>query len=246
MNELQLAFDYQALPVRTITDGMTVWFALTDVCKIFNLTNPRMVARRLDEDEVRKFNLRSLEGETWFVTESGLYTVIIRSRSEKAKPFRRWITHEVLPSIRKQGYYSLIPNEQLLNMLSDRLKDNPKLISDTRLSERNKYSFRVYEMEEQIRQLWVKRYEYDYDEYNRELARICNYSTTRYNQEWRKYVRWAVAYKKNQAEAKVLSHTEQEKVNEELHIDFSDLPRGGIKLSPLPLKDRTDEGGAVE
>lgn len=229
MNELQLAFNYETLPVRTITDGIAVWFALIDVCKIFELTNPTMVAKRLDDDEVTKFNLGSLEGETWFVTESGLYTVILRSRSKKAKPFRRWVTHEVLPSIRKQGYYSLMPNEQLLNILSERLKENPKLISDTRLSQRNKYSFRVYEMEEQIRQLWEKRFEYDFDEYNRELVRICNYSTTRYNQEWRKYVRWALAYKKNKAEA--ITHTESIN-NPAPSISL----KGAIPLSPLPHK----------
>lgn len=196
MNTLQLTFNYEMLPVRTFTDGTIVWFALIDVCKIFELTNPRMVAKRLDEDEVRKFNLRSLEGETWFVTESGLYTVILRSRSEKAKPFRRWVTHNVLPSIRKQGYYSLIPDNQLLNMLSDRLRENPKLISDTTLSERQKNSLKVYDMEEQIRQLWKKRSDYDANDCNRELARICNYSVTRYNIEWRKYVRWSVSHTK--------------------------------------------------
>lgn len=129
MSELQLAFDYEALPVRTITDGTIVWFALIDVCKIFDLSNPRMVARRLDEDEVRKFNLRSLEGETWFVTESGLYTVILNSRSEKAKPFRRWVTHEVLPTIRKQGYYSLISDEELLDIIIEKQRRNREFLT---------------------------------------------------------------------------------------------------------------------
>lgn len=129
MNELQLAFDYKALPVRTITDGTIVWFALIDVCKIFDLSNPRMVARRLDEDEVRKFNLRSLEGETWFVTESGLYTVILNSRSERAKPFRRWVTHEVLPTIRKQGYYSLISDEELLDIIIEKQRRNREFLT---------------------------------------------------------------------------------------------------------------------
>lgn len=124
MNTLQLAFNYETISVRTITDGIAVWFALVDVCKIFELTNPRMVAKRLDEDEVRKFNLRSLEGETWFVTESGLYTVILRSRSEKAKPFRRWVTHEVLPSIRKQGYYSLLSDEELIEIITEKQRND--------------------------------------------------------------------------------------------------------------------------
>lgn len=228
MNTLQLTFNYEMLPVRTFTDGTIVWFALIDVCKIFELTNPRMVAKRLDEDEVRKFNLRSLEGETWFVTESGLYTVILRSRSEKAKPFRRWVTHDVLPSIRKQGYYSLIPDNQLLNMLSDRLRENPKLISDTTISERQKNSLKVYDMEEQIRQLWEKRSDYDANDYNRELARICNYSVTRYNREWQKYVRWSVSHTKNQAEASVISKAARKTTNREQPSAFL---KGMIPLS---------------
>ena len=228
MNTLQLTFNYEMLPVRTFTDGTIIWFALIDVCKIFELTNPRMVAKRLDEDEVRKFNLRSLEGETWFVTESGLYTVILRSRSEKAKSFRRWVTHDVLPSIRKQGYYSLIPDNQLLNMLSDRLRENPKLISDTTLSERQKNSLKVYDMEEQIRQLWEKRSDYDANDYNRELARICNYSVTRYNREWQKYVRWSVSHTKNQAEASLMSKVARKATDREQPSVFL---KGMIPLS---------------
>lgn len=129
MNELQLAFKYEAAPVRTITDGVTIWFALIDVCKIFDLSNPRMVAKSLDDDEVRKFNLRRLEGDTWFITESGLYTVIIRSRSNKAKPFRRWVTHEVLPSIRKQGYYSFISDDELVNVITEKQRRNKDFLS---------------------------------------------------------------------------------------------------------------------
>lgn len=129
MNELQLAFKYETAPVRTITDGVTIWFALIDVCKIFDLSNPRMVAKSLDDDEVRKFNLRRLEGDTWFITESGLYTVIIRSRSNKAKPFRRWVTHEVLPSIRKQGYYSFISDDELVNVITEKQRRNKDFLS---------------------------------------------------------------------------------------------------------------------
>ncbi len=232
MNTLQLAFNYETISVRTITNGIAVWFALVDVCKIFELTNPSMVAKRLDEDEVRKFNLGSLEGETWFVTESGLYTVILRSHSEKAKPFRRWVTHKVLPSIRKQGYYSTLPDNQLLNILSDRLRENPKLISDTTLSERQKNSLKVYDMEEQIRQLWEKRSDYDANDYNRELARICDYSVTRYNREWQKYVRWSVSHTKNQAEALIISKAVRKTTNRE-------QPSAFIK-GMIPLSDKKE------
>lgn len=120
-------YKYGRLPVRTICEDDEVWSALVDVCKVLELTNPRMVADRLDDDELRKLNLRSQSGETWFISEAGLYHVILTSRSEKAKPFRRWVTHKVLPDIRKKGYYSSIPAEQLIKQLKAEMKKDKDL-----------------------------------------------------------------------------------------------------------------------
>ncbi|WP_299575597.1 Bro-N domain-containing protein, partial [uncultured Leptotrichia sp.] len=83
--------------VRTILVDNEVWFCIKDVCDILELTNPTVVAKRLDEDEVTKFNLGSKFGITNFTNESGLYTLILRSDKKEAKPFRKWITSEVIP-----------------------------------------------------------------------------------------------------------------------------------------------------
>lgn len=80
-------------------------FCLIDLCKSLDLSNPRMVAQRLDSDEVRKLDLGGQIGKTNFVTESGMYTVILRSDSPKAKPMQKWVTSDILPSIRKHGAY---------------------------------------------------------------------------------------------------------------------------------------------
>lgn len=83
-------------------------FCLADVCKAIGIANARDVRNRLDEDDVVLTDTIDSMGRTQqanFVTEAGLYDVIIRSDSEKAKPFRKWITSEVLPSIRKTGSY---------------------------------------------------------------------------------------------------------------------------------------------
>lgn len=72
---------------------------------MLSLSNPRSVADRLDEDERRKLDLPR-QGETWFINESGLYSVILRSDKKEAKPFRKWVTSQVLPAIRKTGQYS--------------------------------------------------------------------------------------------------------------------------------------------
>jgi anti-repressor protein len=105
MNELQKAFDYSGNQIRTVLKGDEVWVVAKDVCEVLELSNPTVVISRLDEDEVTKFNLGGLSGETNFVNEAGLYTLILGSRKAEAKQFKRWITHEVLPSIRKHGAY---------------------------------------------------------------------------------------------------------------------------------------------
>ena len=113
MNELQVINDerFQIFSkenlgsVRTILVDNEVWFCIKDVCDILEIKNARDIPKRLDEDEVRRFNLRGQAGETNFTNESGLYTLILRSNKKEAKPFRKWITSEVIPAIRKTGKY---------------------------------------------------------------------------------------------------------------------------------------------
>ena len=80
-------------------------FCLVDVCRALGISNPTMVAQRLDEDERTKLDL-GRAGESNFITESGLYAVILRSDKPNAKKFRKWVTSDVLPSIRKHGAYA--------------------------------------------------------------------------------------------------------------------------------------------
>ena len=80
-------------------------FCLADICKALEIKNATDVAKRLDEDERTRLNL-GRQGETNFITESGLYAVILRSDKPNAKKFRKWVTSEVLPSIRKTGSYN--------------------------------------------------------------------------------------------------------------------------------------------
>lgn len=106
-NELQ-TFTYKNNAVRTIEKNGEPWFVLKDVCEILGLGTPARVAERLDKDEVSLTHITDSIGrkqETTVVNESGLYNVIIRSDKPEAKPFRKWITAEVLPSIRKTGAY---------------------------------------------------------------------------------------------------------------------------------------------
>ena len=112
MNELQVINDerFQIFSkenlgsVRTIFANDEVWFCAKDVCSILEIKNVTQAVQRLDEDERSMFNI-GRQGNTNFVNESGLYTLILRSDKKEAKPFRKWITSEVIPAIRKTGKY---------------------------------------------------------------------------------------------------------------------------------------------
>lgn len=107
MNDMQI-FNYNETPVRTVMKDGEPWFVLKDVCEVLNLSTPKRVAERLDNDEVSLTHLIDAIGrkqETTIINEPGLYNVILRSDKPQAKPFRKWVTAEVLPSIRRTGGY---------------------------------------------------------------------------------------------------------------------------------------------
>lgn len=100
------------------------WFVLKDVCKVLGISKYRDAAERLDDDERAPVRVDTLGGaqEMTAVNESGLYNVILRSDKPEAKPFRKWVTSEVLPSIRKNGGYiagqeQLTPSELMAKAL---------------------------------------------------------------------------------------------------------------------------------
>lgn len=106
MNELQV-FSYQSNEVRTVMKGGEPWFVLKDVCSVLGISKYRDVSTRLDPDERGSVRVDTLGGpqEVTIISESGLYHVILRSDKPEAKPFRKWVTSEVLPAIRKTGQY---------------------------------------------------------------------------------------------------------------------------------------------
>lgn len=104
MSEIQL-FHFEDNQVRTVSSNGIIWFSAPDVTSALKLKNTTVALKSLDGDEVTKFNLGGLSGETNFISEPGLYKLIGASRKPAAKRFNRWVTHEVLPSIRKHGAY---------------------------------------------------------------------------------------------------------------------------------------------
>lgn len=106
MNTEIQTFNFNAATLRTLTDeNGDPWFVAKDVCDILEINNPSDALKRLDDDERARFNL-GRQGEANIINEAGLYALVLGSRKPEAREFKRWVTHEVLPSIRKHGIYA--------------------------------------------------------------------------------------------------------------------------------------------
>lgn len=109
-HELQVFKNQEFGEMRTIIKNGEPWFAATDICSALEIGNPSQALARLDTDEkfttlISNDGAASGKSQMSFVSESGLYSLTLGSRKPQAKPFKRWVTHEVIPSIRKTGGY---------------------------------------------------------------------------------------------------------------------------------------------
>ncbi|PKR50763.1 BRO-N domain-containing protein [Thalassospira marina] len=107
-----VAFDFEGQPVRTIEIDGVIWFVLSDVCDVLEIANIGNASARLDEDEKNNIRNPDANGERGnpnitIINESGLYSLILTSRKEAAKRFKKWVTAEVLPALRKTGRYAM-------------------------------------------------------------------------------------------------------------------------------------------
>ena len=110
----------ESTPIRSLIKDGEPWFVAKDICGVLGLTNPSEALKSLDSDE--KSTLRNSEGRAGvgaqcfnIINESGLYALVIRSNKPNARKFRKWITSEVLPSIRKTGKYAAPVQPELLS-----------------------------------------------------------------------------------------------------------------------------------
>lgn len=120
-NEVKVfTFNESNQPIRVKVVNGEPWFVAKDVCRVLEHSNHKMAIKSLDEDEVSSVYLIDIMGrqqETKVVSESGLYSLIFQSRKPEARKFRRWVTSEVLPSIRKTGTYSAVPASRPVRLL---------------------------------------------------------------------------------------------------------------------------------
>lgn len=130
MNDIQIFKNEQFGQVRVITKDNEPWFVGKDVSEILGYLEPnKAITRHTDEDDRIKHpitdNLKRVQ-ETWVINESGLYSLILGSKFPTAKKFKKWVTSDVLPSIRKHGMYAtdeLINNPDLLIAAATKIKE---------------------------------------------------------------------------------------------------------------------------
>lgn len=124
MNELKIFENQEFGKIRSLMVNNEPYFVAKDICDILEIKNTTQAIQRLDEDERTMFNI-GRQGETNTVNEYGLYNLILASRKPEAKAFKKWITHEVIPSIRKNGMYAtneLLDNPDLAIKVFEQLK----------------------------------------------------------------------------------------------------------------------------
>ena len=140
MNKLQ-TFNYNNNAVRTIEKDGEPWFVLKDVCNVLSIGNAADVYNRLDADEKGVGQIDTLGGRqnVNIVNESGLYNVILRSDKPEAKPFRKWITAEVLPAIRQTGAYmtpqtieQILTNPDTIISLATQIKELQAKVAESK------------------------------------------------------------------------------------------------------------------
>ena len=123
MNEMKVFENSDFGQIRTAIQGNEPWFVAADVCRPLEHSNVSMALDRLDDDEKAKLNLGLPGGDTNCVNEAGLYALVLGSRKPEAKAFKRWITHEVIPEIRRHGAYLTDEATEAFSAIRTRLRD---------------------------------------------------------------------------------------------------------------------------
>jgi prophage antirepressor-like protein len=128
---MEKLFKYNDSQVRTLLIDDQIWFAGIDIARILDYSKPSDAVMKLDDDE-RKLTPVSVESgqtrKTWIINESGMYSLVLTSTKPEAKAFKKWITSEVLPAIRKAGFYNA--NPQMGKMLE--IQEFTKLMDEKR------------------------------------------------------------------------------------------------------------------
>lgn len=146
MKELQIFNSEEFGEIRTVSINDEPWFVASDICRALDIQNVTQAVQKLDDDERSMFNI-GRQGNANCVNEYGLYSLVLASRKPEAKKFKRWITHEVIPSIRKHGGY--IAGQE--SMTDDQLLAKALLVAQSKIAERDQIIAKKQERIEQMK-----------------------------------------------------------------------------------------------
>ena len=146
MKELQIFNSEEFGEIRTVSINDEPWFVASDICRALDIQNVTQAVQKLDDDERSMFNI-GRQGNANCVNEYGLYSLVLASRKPEAKKFKRWITHEVIPSIRKHGGY--IDGQE--SMTDDQLLAKALLVAQSKIAERDQIIAQKQERIEQMK-----------------------------------------------------------------------------------------------
>ena len=189
-NTLSINFTFNESQVRTLSEGEVIWFVAKDVATILGHANPERAIRKYVDEEDRGVTELVTPGgiqNVTIISEYGVYSLILSSHTEEAKKFKHWVTHEVLPSIRKQGFYSVLPDQELIDLLVKRQSENPTFLREAAVDLKSKKALEQLAQDAQLRELWKQRAELPLGEYKSRLDVICNGNFTLLNKETKKY-----------------------------------------------------------
>lgn len=128
-------FQFQENPIQVVTDANgEPWFIAKEVAAVLGYSDAFEMTKKLDEDEKQNLQIAGFgpRGVT-IINEAGLYSSILTSQKEEAKPFKRWVTHEVLPSIRKSGSYTQASHPAALDAATNAFKLIPAVVRAARM-----------------------------------------------------------------------------------------------------------------
>lgn len=206
MSQLALDFSWSGIPIRTITTGPDeIWFAGKDVATALGHQNPERAIRKFVDEEDRWVTETVTEAgrrQATYINEPGVYSLVLASRTESARVFKRWVTHEVLPAIRKQGYYSLFSDEETLKIITQKIALGLEAPSNLPITKRPSFADKLnrqalkQEAIESIRadryhliqQLWISDfYSSEPVEFTKKLQEICKGDPTMYHKYFDEY-----------------------------------------------------------
>lgn len=121
MSAQVIPFDFEDQPVRAMQRDGQSWWVAADVCRVLEIGNPTDAVRRLDPDEVTLDTIEGNHRPTNLINESGLYALILTSRKPAARRFRKWVTSEVLPALRREGEYRMRSRDARREIGTERL-----------------------------------------------------------------------------------------------------------------------------